>query len=1150
MTSPAASPILARAFAERILVFDGAMGTMIQARDLSAEDFGGAHLEGCNEGLNLTRPDVIKEIHEAYLDAGADCISTNTFGCAPYVLSEYGLAGQCHDIVLAAARLARAAANSRSTAVRRRFVLGAMGPGTRTITVTGGVTFDEVLDAYYRQARALIEGGVDALLLETCQDTLNVKAAAIGVQRALTEAGRTLPLMVSGTIEPMGTMLAGQGVDALYASLEHLDLFSVGLNCATGPEFMTDHLRSLGEIATCFVTVYPNAGLPDDRGRYEETPESLALKTRRFVEEGWVNAIGGCCGTTPAHIAALSRLAEGRPPRRPATTRAAAVSGIEALYPTDDNRPILVGERTNVIGSRRFKDLIVEEKFEEGAEIGRAQVKGGAQVLDACLANPDRDEHADMDRFMDQVTRKVKVPLMIDSTDAAVIESALRACQGKAIVNSINLEDGEDRFEKVVPLLKKYGGAVVVGCIDENKQQGMAVTRARKLAVAERSHALLTEKYGLPARDLIFDALVFPVGTGDANYIGSAVETIEGIRAIKARFPECKTILGISNVSFGLPPAGREVLNAVFLYQCTKAGLDYAIVNSEKLERYASISEEERGLAEDLIYWRGSDPVAAFAAHFRGRKKEAKSSVALPLDERLARCIVEGSKEGLIEDLDLKLKEAGPLAIINGPLMKGMEEVGRLFNDNQLIVAEVLQSAEAMKAAVGHLETFMEKDESSTRATLVLATVKGDVHDIGKNLVEIVLKNNGYRIINLGIKVPPEDLIAAYHQHKPDAFGLSGLLVKSAQQMVTTAEDLRAAGIDIPLFVGGAALTRKFTATRISVEYGGPTIYAKDAMDGLDLANRLFGATTREAMLDKLRIEQDGLRAGAAAAATAEAAPASAVGVRSAVSPTVPIPRPPDLDPHVLRRVPLAHIYPYLNLQMLLGKHLGVKGSIQRLLAEGDAKTLEIKAVIEELERQSAEHGWLEANAVYRFFEARSSGDDLVLYREGREAARFHFPRQRDGERLCLSDYVRDVASVEPDYVAMFAVTCGAGVRELAERWKEEGQYLRSHAIQALAIEMAEALAEMLHARLRTQWGFPDPPGTAMEDRLKARYRGLRVSFGYPACPNLADQRILFDLLDPAQIGLGLTEGFMMDPEASVSALVFHHPEAKYFKAE
>ena len=1149
--SAAGSPFR-QAFEGRILLMDGAMGTMIQARDLSARDFGGPQLEGCNEHLNLTRPDVIRSIHEAYLDAGADLISPNSFGCAPYVLAEYGLTDRCHEITLAGARLAREAADSRSTAEHPRFVLGAMGPGTRTITVTGGVTFDQVLDAYYRQARALIEGGVDALMLETCQDTLNVKAAAIGVRRAMAEAGRPLPLMVSGTIEPMGTMLAGQGVDALYASLEHLDLFSIGLNCATGPEFMTDHLRSLAEISTCLVTVYPNAGLPDERGHYEETPESLALKMRRFVEEGWVNAIGGCCGTTPAHIAALSRVIQdyggGHAPRRPAASRAAAVSGIEALYPADDNRPVLVGERTNVIGSRKFKDLIVEDKFEEGSEVGRGQVKGGAQVLDICLANPDRDETADMDRFMEQITRKVKVPLMIDSTDAVVLERALRVCQGKAIVNSINLEDGEDRFEKVVPLLRTYGGAVVVGCIDEDKQQGMAVTRARKLAVAERSHALLTEKYGVPARDLIFDALVFPVGTGDVNYIGSAVETIEGIRAIKARFPECKTILGISNVSFGLPPAGREVLNAVFLYHCTKAGLDYAIVNTERLERYPSIPEEERRLAEDLIYWRGEDPVAAFAAHFRGRKKEAKTGATLPLDERLARYIVEGSKDGLLDDLALKLKEAGALEIINGPLMKGMEEVGRLFNDNQLIVAEVLQSAEAMKAAVAYLEPFMEKDESATRATLVLATVKGDVHDIGKNLVEIVLKNNGYRIINLGIKVPPEDLIAAYHQHKPDAFGLSGLLVKSAQQMVTTAQDLRAAGIEIPLFVGGAALTRKFTATRISVEYGGPTLYAKDAMDGLDLANRLFGATTREGLIERLRAEQERLRAGAEV--VPEAAPAGPVSARSAVSGQAPVPKPPDLDLHVLRRVPLTHIYPYLNLQMLLGKHLGVKGSVQRLLAEGDAKTLEINGTIEELKREVVEQGWLEANALYRFFEARSAGDDLILYRDGRETARFSFPRQRGGERLCLADYARDAASPEPDYVALFAVTCGKGVRELAERWKEEGQYLRSHALQALAIELAEALAEMLHTRLRTQWGFPDPPGMPMEDRLKAHYRGLRVSFGYPACPNLADQRILFDLLEPSQIGLGLTEGFMMDPEASVSALVFHHPEAKYFKAE
>ena len=1143
--------LLREAFERRILVLDGAMGTMIQARNLEAEDFGGAPYEGCNEHLNLTRPDVIRAIHDTYLEAGADLISTNSFGCAPYVLGEYGLSERCSEIAMAAARLASDAARRHSTPDRPRFAIGAMGPGTRSITVTGNVTFDEVREGYYLQARGLIEGGVDALLLETVQDTLNVKAAAIGVRRAMAETGLDLPLMVSGTVEPTGTMLAGQGVDALYASLEHLGLFSIGLNCATGPEFMTDHLRTLADIATCLVTVYPNAGLPDERGQYEETAESLAIKIRRFVDEGWVNLVGGCCGTTPAHIRALARLVDGRMPRRPPTTRVCAVSGIEVLYPTDDTRPVIVGERTNVIGSRRFKELIVEERFEEAAEVGRAQVRSGAQVLDVCLANPDRDEAADMERFMTFVTRKVKVPLMIDSTDAPVIELALRYCQGKAIVNSINLEDGLERFDRVVPLLRTYGAAVVVGCIDEDKQQGMAVTSGRKLAIAERSWQLLTGTYGLAERDLIFDALVFPVGTGDANYVGSAVATIEGVRAIKQRFPACKTILGISNVSFGLPPAGREVLNSVFLYHCTKAGLDYAIVNSEKLERYASIPEDERRLAEDLIYGRGEDPVAAFAAHFRGKTKAPKAAGAeISLDERLARYIVEGSKEGLIEDLDRKLEEAGALDIVNGPLMKGMEEVGRLFNDNQLIVAEVLQSAESMKAAVGYLEGFMEKDESSHRGTIVLATVKGDVHDIGKNLVEIILKNNGYRIVNLGIKVPPEELIAAYHAHKPDAFGLSGLLVKSAQQMVVTAQDLSAAGIEIPLFVGGAALTRKFTATRIAVEYGGPTLYARDAMEGLDLANRLFSATTREELLERIRAERDALRAASEPGDAGRTVAVEPAPVRSAISRAVPVPEPPDLELHVLRDVPLPRIYPYLNLQMLLGKHLGVKGSVPRLLSAADAKVRETNDALEELKREVAERGLMRADGLYRFYRAAASGDDLMLLENGNEVARFHFPRQPRGERLCLADYVREIGTGEPDYVALFAVTCGSGVRELAERWKDEGRYLRSHMLQALAIECAEAFAEMLHARLRTQWGFPDPPELTLSDKLKAHYRGIRVSFGYPACPNLADQRILFDLLRPEQIGLGLTEGFMMDPEASVSALVFHHPEARYFKAD
>jgi 5-methyltetrahydrofolate--homocysteine methyltransferase len=1125
--------------AQRILVLDGAMGTMIQGADLVAADFGGARYEGCNEYLNLTRPDVIRSIHAAYFEAGADMVSTNTFGCAPYVLGEYGLAARAYEITLAAGRLAREVAGGR-------FVVGAMGPSTRSISVTRNVAFDEVRDAYALQAAALIAGGVDALLLETAQDTLNVKAAGLGVRAAMREAGVDLPLMVSGTIEPMGTMLAGQGVEALYVALEHLDLFSIGLNCATGPEFMTDHLRSLAAMSTRYVSVYPNAGLPDERGQYAETPTSLAFKMKRFVDEGWVNFVGGCCGTTPAHIRALQALVAGRAPRVPARQEPLAVSGIEVFYPADDNRPLFVGERTNVIGSRRFKELIVADQFEEAAEVGRAQVKNSAQVLDICLANPDRDEAADVDRFMAQITRKVKVPLMIDSTDARVIEMALRHCQGKSIVNSINLEDGEERFEKVVPLLRAYGGAVVVGCIDEDKRQGMAVTRQRKLAIAERCHDLLTRKYGLPARDLIFDALVFPVGTGDANYVGSAVETIEGIRAIKQRFPECKTILGISNVSFGLPPAGREVLNSVFLYHCTKAGLDYAIVNTERLQRYPSIPEEERQLAEDLIYWRGDDPVAAFAAYFREKRPAAPAAQTLTLDERLARYIVEGSRDGLIDDLNAKLREAAPLDIVNGPLMRGMDEVGRLFNDNQLIVAEVLQSAEAMKTAVAHLEQFMEKAASATRGTIVLATVKGDVHDIGKNLVDIILSNNGYRVINLGIKIPPEELIAAYHTHKPDAFGLSGLLVKSAQQMVLTAQDLRAAAIEIPLFVGGAALTRKFAASRIAAEYGGLTLYAKDAMDGLDLANQLFSAPTREALVARIRREQAELAAGAAA--VTETAPSTPRPAPPRRLERVAAPVPPDLERHVLRDVPLGQLYPYLNLQMLYGKHLGVRGPVERLLETGDAKVLEVHEIVEELKRDAVSRGLLHAHGAYRWYRARAAGDTLTLLdASGREAASFDFPRQPDGERLCLTDYVRDDVD---DYVALFAVTCGAGVRELAATWKERGEYVRSHALQALAIECAEAFAEMLHSRLRTLWGFPDPPEMPISEKLKAHYRGIRVSFGYPACPNLADQATLFRLLEPETFGLTLTEGFMMDPEASVSAVVFHHPAAKYFKAD
>jgi 5-methyltetrahydrofolate--homocysteine methyltransferase len=747
--------------------------------------------------------------------------------------------------------------------------------------------------------------------------------------------------------------------------------------------------------------------------------------------------------------------------------------------------------------------------------------------------------------FLEVVTRKVKVPFMLDSTDAHVLEEALKRCQGKAVINSINLEDGEERFEKVIPLLHRYGAAVVVGCIDEDKQRGMAVTRQRKLEIAQRSHRLLTEKYGVAEEDIIFDPLVFPVGTGDQNYVGAGAETVEGVRLIKEALPATKTILGVSNVSFGLPAAGREILNSVFLYHCVRAGLDLAIVNSEKLERYPSIPEEERRLAEDLIYWRGADPVAAFAAHFRGKTaKKVEKRTDLSLDERLARYIVEGSKDGLVDDLALKREEARPLEIINGPLMTGMDEVGRLFNNNELIVAEVLQSAEAMKAAVAYLEPFMEKAESANKGTVILATVKGDVHDIGKNLVEIILGNNGFRVINLGIKVPPEDLIAAYREHRPDLIGLSGLLVKSAQQMVATAEDFRNAGVRCPVLVGGAALSAKFTAAKIAPAYGNLVCYANDAMKGLDLANKLVDEETREATAARVQGDQARLRD-----APAKVVPAAAPAAAPKIQHDAPIPTPPDLKRHVVDRVPLEDVFPYVNPAMLYGKHLGLRGNLATLLAHGDEKAKRLREQVLAVENEALARGLMRPRAVYRFFAAQSADDGIVLYGPGdRVVETFAFPRQSTGEGLSLADFVAPRSGGTMDYVALFAVTCSEGVREQAERWKAEGRFLDSHILQALAIESAEGFAELLHQRLREMWGFADPPDMTMQDRFKARYRGVRVSFGYPACPRLEDQEKLFRLLDvEAAIGVRLTEGCMMEPEASVSALVFHHPEARYF---
>lgn len=1143
---------LAERMREKILILDGAMGTMLQNARLTAEDFGGEEYEGCNEILNLTRPDLIQSIHEAYLEAGADIVETNTFGATSVVLAEYGLENRVEEINRAAVACARKAVDKWKRDGSPRYVAGAMGPTTKTLSVTGGVTFDQLVDAYYEQARALLLGGVDALLLETSQDTLNVKAGGIGIRRAFAELGTEVPILISGTIEPMGTMLAGQNVEAFYVSISHLRPLSVGLNCATGPEFMRDHLRTLASMAGCGVSCYPNAGLPDEEGRYHETPEGLAAKLAAFAEAGWLNMAGGCCGTTPDHIRALAEALKDKRPRPVPERRIPAVSGIEPVYVEADNRPILVGERTNVIGSRKFRNLIQEGEYEAAAEIARKQVKNGAQVIDVCLADPDRDELEDMRRFLTYAVKVIKAPLMIDSTSPEVMEEALKFSQGKAILNSINLEDGEERFERVVPLIHRYGAAVVVGTIDE---RGMAVDRERKWEVAERSYRLLTEKYGIPEEDIIFDPLVFPVGTGDEAYIGSAKETVEGIRLIKERLPRCQTILGISNVSFGLPPAGREVLNAVFLYHCTKTGLDYAIVNTEKLERYASIPQEEVRLAERLLFETNHENyeavLAEFVQFYRAKKTETKSSgETLPLEERLAQYIVEGTKDGLIDDLKLALEKYSPLEIINGPLMAGMDEVGRLFNDNQLIVAEVLQSAEVMKAAVAFLEPFMEKTESNIKGKILLATVKGDVHDIGKNLVEIILSNNGFEVVNLGIKVPPEQLIAACRKEQPDAIGLSGLLVKSAQQMVITAQDLKTAGINVPLLVGGAALTRKFTETRIRPEYDGLVLYAKDAMDGLELANRLTDPDKRKQLE---RQWQEQLTAATAVEVRPSEETVSEAPRRSDVSREAPVFIPPDFERHVLRNYPLSHLRPYINEQMLLGKHLGLKGNVEQLLASGDEKALRLREEVDRLLAEARENGILQAHGMYRFFPAQADGDAVLVFDPNdtnRVLQRFDFPRQKKPPYLCLADFLRPKESGVMDVVGFLVVTAGAGVRELAEEWKQRGDYFRSHLLQATALELAEAFAERLHQVMRDVWGFPDPPEMTMKERFGARYQGIRVSFGYPACPRLEDQEKLFALMEPEDIGVHLTDGWMMEPEASVSAMVFAHPEARYFNAE
>ena len=1027
-----------------------------------------------------------------------------------------------------------------------------MGPTTRAISVTGGITWDGLVKHYHVQAMGLIDGGADFLLLETAQDTLNVKAGLAAIDQLSMEMDTIIPVAVQSTIETMGTMLGGQDIEAFYNSLAHRDLLWIGVNCSTGPSFMRDHVRTLAQISRFPIAVIPNAGLPDEDGNYNETPESLASTLEGFIDEGWVNVLGGCCGTTPEHIRQIQRMSKNRPVRTPVRRNETFVSGLEPFVIDDDTRPVLIGERTNVLGSRKFKRLVSEENWEACVEIGRKQVRDGAQILDICLQDPDRDETTDVNTFLEFLNGRVKVPLMLDSTDSVVLKEALKRTPGKSIINSINLEDGEDRLRIIVPLIKEFGAAVVVGCIDDNRFQGQAITRERKLSIAKRVFNLLTEKYGVSPHDIIFDPLVFPIATGDSNYVGSGIETIEGVSLIKKAFPTAKTILGISNVSFGLPTAGREVLNSVFFYHCVKAGLDMAIVNSQQLRRYASIPQDEKKLAEDLIWSRGENAIAAFADHFRDMRptKTDETRKTLPLNERISSCIVDGTKEGLFKDLDEALVASTALEIVNGPLMDGMDEVGRLFGQNELIVAEVLSSAEAMKAAVSHLEPHMDKDATGNRGKLLLATVKGDVHDIGKNLVDIIFTNNGFTVINLGIKIRPRELIDAFHKYKPDVIGLSGLLVKSAQMMVETAHELKEARIEIPIIVGGAALTNRFTRLRIAPEYSGLVVYAGDAMNGLASMNILRDPAKLENLKSKLDLETNQIVAANQSRQSAHITRGRPKTPDTTIETLKEVPLPPDLRLHTVGDFDLSEIFKYINPVMLYVRHLVYRGKFEHALENGERKALELRSKVREIESVMLTRSDIQAKAVYKFFRAASVENDLlILSPTGQDVlARFQFGRQQEGERLCISDYIRPLSLGKHDYIGSFVTTIGPGVRELANDWMTKGEYLNSHVLQAIALESAEAFAELLHKRMRSMWGFGDSANVTIQDIFKAKYRGCRYSFGYPACPRLEDQSQIWQLLNPEEtLGVSLTEEFMMDPEGSVSGLVFHHPMAKYF---
>ncbi|TVT45982.1 methionine synthase [Amycolatopsis rhizosphaerae] len=1175
------SPLL-DALAARVVVADGAMGTALQAHDLSLDDFAG--LEGCNEILNVTRPDVVRGIHRGYLEAGADAVETNTFGANWANLAEYGVEDRIFELSEAGARLARETADEFSAPGRPRFVLGSVGPGTKLPTL-GHAPYARLRDAYFEQVRGLLAGGADAVIVETTQDILQTKAAVVAAHRAMEREGRRIPVIASLTVETTGTMLLGTEVGAALAALEPLGVDLIGLNCATGPAEMSEHLRTLSRSARVPLSVMPNAGLPElgpDGAVYPLSPEGLAEALSGFVREFGVGLVGGCCGTTDEHIRQLAEAVRETPRAERSPRPEPGLSSLYQAVPFEQDASVLmIGERTNANGSKKFREAMLEGHYEDCVEIAREQTRDGAHLLDLCVDYVGRDGARDMAELAGRLATASTLPIMLDSTEPEVLRAGLEHLGGRCAVNSVNYEDGagpDSRFQKVMRLVREHGAAVVALCIDE---EGQARTAEWKVRVATRLIEDLTTNWGMSVSDIIVDCLTFPVSTGQEEVRRDALETIEAIRELRRRYPEVQTTLGVSNVSFGLNAAARQVLNSVFLHECVQAGLSTAIVHASKILPMARIPEEQRQVALDLVYDRrreGYDPLQKLMELFEGvsaassKASRAEELAGLPLFERLERRIVDGERNGLEADLDEAMTQRPPLEIINETLLAGMKTVGELFGSGQMQLPFVLQSAEVMKTAVAYLEPHMEKDSSGGKGRIVLATVKGDVHDIGKNLVDIILSNNGYEVVNLGIKQPVTAILDAAGETGADAIGMSGLLVKSTVIMKENLEEMNSRGVAQrwPVLLGGAALTRTYVENDLSDIYQGEVHYARDAFEGLHLMDQIMAVRRGEAPAadpeaEAKRAERKARRERSLRIAEARKArqEPEEIPARSDVATDVPLPTPPFWGTRVVKGIPVAEYSAYLDERATFLGQWGLRGA-----KGGQGPTYE---ELVETEGRPRLRYWLErlatdgvlqhAAVVYGYFPCVAEGNDLVVLSEPRPGApehcRFTFPRQKRDRHLCLADFYRPreaaLEAGEVDVLPLTLVTMGAPIAEYANELFAANAYRDYLEVHGLGVQLTEALAEYWHRRVRQELHFAsgnslaDEDPQAIEEYFKLGYRGARFSLGYGACPDIEDRTKIVELLEPGRIGVKLSEEFQLHPEQSTDAIVCHHPEAKYF---